>query len=84
MASLKITRASGEIICKITPVIEMAFEKKYNCGIHKKFRDDEMSSDLYWLSWDCLRRLEVVDPWGDAFLETLIAVEVIEDTDPKP
>ena len=83
MASLKITRASGEVVCKITPAIEYAFEQKFNCGIHKQFRDQEKQSDIYYLAWECLRRIDVVDPWGDNFLTTLISVEVIDDSDPN-
>lgn len=83
MASLKITRASGVDVVKITPVIEMAFEKKFNSGIHKRFSESQLQSDLYWLSWECLRRQEVVPVWPDNFVETLISVEVVDDTDPK-
>jgi hypothetical protein len=28
-------------------------------------------------------RVEVIPPWGDAFLETLISVEIMDDEDPK-
>lgn len=83
MASLKITRASGEVVCKITPAIEYAFETKFNAGIHRRFRDEERQSDIYWLAWECLRRQDVVEPWGDGFLDTLITVEVIDDSDPN-
>ena len=83
MARLKITRASGEVICKITPQIEVAFESKFNNGIHKQFRDMERQSDIYWLSWECLRRQEIVAPFGDGFLETLVSVEVMDDEDPN-
>jgi len=83
MASLKITRASGEVICKITPAIEYAFEQKYNVGIHKQFADQQRQSDIYWIAWEALRRQEVVPAWGDNFLDTLISVEVIDDFDPN-
>jgi len=84
MAQLKITRASGDVATyKITPAIEYAFELQFKCGIHKQFRDSERQSDIYWLSWECIRRSgETVKPFGDAFLETLQSVEVVDD-DPK-
>lgn len=84
MAQLKITRASGDVATyKITPAIEYAFEQQFKCGIHMKFRLEERQSDIYWLSWECIRRSgETVKPFGDAFLETLQSVEVVDD-DPK-
>ena len=84
MAQLKITRASGDVATyKITPVIEYAFEQQFKAGIHKQFRDAEKQSDIYWLSWECIRRSgETVKPFGDAFLESLESVEVVDD-DPK-
>ena len=52
-------------------------------GIHKCFREMERQSDIYWLAWECIRRSgETVKPFGDAFLETLKGVEVLDD-DPE-
>jgi len=84
MAQLKITRASGEAtIHQITPAIEVAFESNFKMGIHKCFREMERQSDIYWLAWECIRRSgETVKPFGDAFLETLKGVEVLDD-DPE-
>ena len=47
MARLKITRASGDVIVPITPLVEYAFEKFTGKGIHKQFRDEEKQSDIY-------------------------------------
>ena len=84
MAQLKITRASGDVATyKITPVIEVAFESHFKMGIHKCFREMERQSDIYFLAWECIRRSgETVKPFGDAFLETLKSVEVLDD-DPE-
>ena len=81
MASLKITRASGEaVILKITPAIEYAFEKQFNNGIHKQFRDQERQGDIYWLAWECMRRAGLTIPiFGDEFLVELESVEVIDE-----
>jgi hypothetical protein len=79
MARLKITRASGEVVVSITPVVEVAFEKYTGNGIHKQFRDQEKQSDIYWLAHNALMRQEVIPPFGDDFLSTLITVEVLED-----
>lgn len=90
MASLKITRASGdESIHLITPAIEYAFEQNFKSGFHKRMRDEERTSDIYWLSWKCLDVAakngsgEAIKPFGEAFLETLAKVEVIEDINPN-
>jgi len=81
MARLKITRATGEVSeHQITPRIEYAFELYAKKGFHKAFRDDEKQSDLYWLAWECLRVSgEAVKPFGADFLDTLSAVEVLDD-----
>jgi len=79
MARLKITRASGDVILSISPVVEYAFEKYTGNGIHKQFRDQERQSDIYWLAHNALQRIEVIPPFGEEFLQTLISVEVMDD-----
>ena len=81
MARLKITRADGSVSDhQITPRIEYAFELHYKKGFHKAFRDDEMQTMIYWLSWECIRSSgEVVPMFGAEFLDTLSKVEVLDD-----
>ena len=81
MASLKITRASGEeSVHAITPVIEWAFELYAKKGFAKALMEDQKQSDIYWLAWECIRRSgETVKTFGADFLETLKSVEVIDD-----
>ena len=81
MARLKITRATGEVSeHQITPRIEYAFELYAKKGFHRAFRDDEKQTDLYYLSWECLRSSgETVKTFGPEFLDTLSKVEVIDD-----
>ena len=81
MARLKITRATGEVTeHQITPRIEYAFELYAKKGFHKAFRDDEKQTDLFYLSWECLRSSgENVKPFGADFLDTLSKVEVLDD-----
>lgn len=78
---LKITTTDGEQgTFKITPAIEVAFEKQMKGGFAKIFRENERSEDLYWLAWECLRRSGVtVPPFGDKFLDTLVGVELVDD-----
>ena len=84
MAKLKITRADGSVSeHQITPSIEYAFELHAKEGFHKAFRLHERQSDVYWLSWECLRRSgEIVKPFGVEFIDTLSKVEVLDD-DPE-
>ena len=85
MASLKIVRADNtESLHEITPAIEYAFEQYAKKGFYKAFREDQKQSDIYWLAWECLRRSGTeVKPFGDKFLETLKAVEVLGDESPN-
>lgn len=85
MASLKITRASGEVkIYPITPAVEWAFESNFKQGIAKSFREHERQSDLYWLAYECIRKSgETVTLFGEAFLDTLKSVDVLDDADEK-
>ena len=82
MARIKVTRADGtESTHELTPAIEYAFEQYAKKGFFKAFREDQKQSDIYWLAWECLRRAGAPDvkPFGEAFLETLKAVEVLDD-----
>ena len=82
MARLKVTRADGtESTHELTPAIEYAFEQYAKKGFFKAFREDQKQSDIYWLAWECLRRAGAPDvkPFGEAFLETLKSVEVLDD-----
>jgi len=81
MARLKVTRSDGAVTeYQITPRIEYAFELHYKKGFHKAFRDDEMQSMVYWLTWECIRISgETVPVFGIEFIETLARVDVLED-----
>jgi hypothetical protein len=83
MAKLKVTRADGSIQeFEITPLIEYSFEQHAKKGFHKALLEDQKQSDIYWLCWESIRRSgETVPPFGEKFLETLKAVEVL-DSDP--
>jgi hypothetical protein len=80
MAQLKIVRQDGsELVGEITPAVEYAFEQHYKLGFHRAFREQEMQSMVYWLSWEITRRAgEAPKPFGEAFVETLRSVEVLD------
>lgn len=85
MARLKITRTDGSTSeHQITPKIEYSFELYAKMGFHKAFRDLERQTDLFWLSWECIRASgETVPMFGPEFLDTLAKVEVLDD-EPLP
>ena len=86
MASLKVVRADGtESIHEITPAIEFAFESYAKTGCYRSFREEQLQTHIYWLACECLRRADAPDvfPFGDKFLGTLKAVEVLGDDSPN-
>ena len=85
MIKLRVSKASGEVLeYEITPALEYAFEQNFKTGFHKRFRDEERQSDVYWLSWEAERRAGVtVAPFGDKYLETLTKVEILDADSPN-
>lgn len=83
MAKLKITRMDGTVLeGEITPAVEYLFELHHKVGFHRAFREQEMQTMVYWLSWEITRRSgETVKPFGIEFIEGLKSVEVL-DSDP--
>ncbi len=56
MAKLIVTMVDNTVHnIEITPRLEYAFELYAKKGFHKAFRDDEMQTSIYWLSWEGLR-----------------------------
>ena len=82
MAKLKVTRVDGSVNeYEITPVIEYAFENYAKMGFHKAIIEHQKQSDIYWICWEAIRRSgETVKPFGEAFIETLASVDVVEST----
>ena len=80
MAKLKVTRVDGAVNeYEITPIIEYAFEQYAKKGFHRALIEDQKQSDIYWLCWESIRRSgETVKPFGEAFIETLKNVEVLD------
>ena len=81
MAKLRIITVDGsDTTYQITPAIEFAFESYAKKGLHKAFREDEKQSDVYYLSFLCLQKAGVTTPpFGAAFMEMLVRVEVLDD-----
>ena len=81
MAKLKITMIDGTVHdIPVTPTLEWSFEVYAKKGFHKAFIEDQKQSDVYWLAWEGLRRAgHSPKTFGDAFLDTLKSVEVLDD-----
>lgn len=85
MLALKITKASGEESThEITPAVEYAAEQYWKTGFNKRFAEQNMKTDLYWLAWECLRRSgETVKPFGESFVETIRSVDILDANSPN-
>jgi hypothetical protein len=85
MIKLRVTKASGDVSdFDISPALEYAFEQQFKTGFHKRFRDEERQSDIYWLAWEAERRSGItVVPFGDKNLETLSKVEILDADAPN-
>jgi hypothetical protein len=83
MAQLKITFVDGKVVQgEVSPIIEYLFEQHYKMGFHKAFREEEMQTQIYFLSHEVCKRLgEPVDARLETFISTLKSVEVL-DSDP--
>jgi len=78
MAKLKITRTDGTTLdAEITLSAEYAFEQHFKKGFYKKFREDELQSDVFWLAWELTRASgQDVPVFGLAFVDTLKVVDI--------
>ena len=83
MAKLRVTTQDNQVTdYEITPLIEFAFEQYAKKGFHKALIEDQKQSDIYWITWESMRRSGVtVKPFGEQYLESLKSVEVL-DSDP--
>lgn len=85
MIKIRVTKASGEVSeYDVTPALEYSFEQQFKTGFHKRFRDEEKQSDIYWLAWEAERRSgTTVPPFGEKFLENLSRVEILDADSPN-
>lgn len=83
MAKLTITKINGDVSDhEITPSIEYAFEQYAKKGFALAFQQDQKQSDIFWLAWKCLSKIEDVPLFGEKFVDQLAKVEV-KDSDPN-
>ena len=63
----------------LSPRIIVSCEQKFNMGIGKALESQRMEI-LYFLAYEAVKRSgEVLKPYGDEFLESLVSVELISD-----
>jgi len=83
MAKLVITKINGDVSeHEITPSIEYSFEQYAKKGFALAFQQDQKQSDIFWLAWKCLSKVEDVPLFGEKFVDQLAKVEV-KDSDPN-
>ena len=83
MARIQIKLVSGDVSDhRITPSIEYAFEAYAKKGFSRAFAEDQKQSDIFWLAWKCLSKVEDVPLFGEKFVDGLAKVEV-KDSDPN-
>jgi hypothetical protein len=63
----------------LSPRIIVACEQKFGMGIGKALESQRMEI-LYFLAYEAVKRSgEVLKPYGDEFLDSLVSVELISD-----
>lgn len=79
--SIKVKTNDGqEGVYSLRPKTIVAFEQKFNKGFAKLLSEDQKLEHIYFLAWGAMKDAgKVVKPFGDAFLDTLDAVELIAD-----
>lgn len=78
---IKIKTTDGdEGVYSIRPKTIVAFEQKFGKGFAKLLTEDQKLEHIYYLAHGALKDAgKVVKPFGDAFLDTLEAVELASD-----
>jgi len=79
--SIKVKTNDGqEGTYSLRPKTIVAFEQKFNKGFAKLLSEDQKLEHIYFLAWGAMKDAgKVVKPFGEAFLDTLDAVELIAD-----
>lgn len=78
---LKITQADGTVSThKVSPGVEVAFERTFKASFIKAIAETQMSEHVCWLAWECLRKSGTkVPPFDLDFIDQLDAVEIVDD-----
>jgi hypothetical protein len=88
MASLTITRATGEVSThEITPLMEVAFESYFQGGLVELYTKNEKQTYKYWLAhfaWKEAKLEPLAPPFGDEFLKLLKKVKIDFGDEPNP
>ena len=82
MQTITVTHIDGSTSeAKVTPVVQVAFERNFNDGITVLSDTATMRMEyIYWLAWHAAKTGASFDDW----LETIDAIEVeVESADPS-
>jgi hypothetical protein len=79
--NIKVKTTDGqEEVFTLRPKSIVAFEQKYNKGFAKLLTEEQRLEHIYFLAWSAMKDGgKVVKPFGESFLDTLEAVELVTD-----
>ena len=80
-----VAKTDGTIVrAPMRPISEMAFERQFHTSLQRGLdaSTDEAASHMYWLAYDCERRLGGTIPAFDQWAETVDAIDVQTETIP--
>lgn len=79
---VKTVDGANDGVYSLRPKTLVQFEQKFNKGFAKLLTEEQKLEHIYFLAWAAIRDSgKVVKPFGEAFLDTLISVEL--ETDPN-
>jgi hypothetical protein len=75
---LTVTKVDGSVnTYTVGPRQIVAFERQWKVGLAKAFQVEQKMEHLFWLAWEAERASgSTVPPFGDAYLDSLLNVEI--------
>jgi hypothetical protein len=82
--SLEVTFQGEVVTVPVTPRAAVNFERHFKLSLTKAIVEQEMMEHIYYLAWECVRLSgRVVKPF-DGWLEDVIQVTFVMNTEPAP
>jgi len=64
---------------RVTPKVQVEFERQFKTGIGKAFENDLKMEHIYWLAWKAQHYAGVVVKPFDSWLDEIVTVEVVDE-----
>jgi hypothetical protein len=82
--SLEVTFPGEVVTIPVTPRAAVNFERHFKVSLTKAIMEQQMMEHIYYLAWECVRLSgRVVKPF-DGWLEEVIQVTFVMDSEPVP